>query len=86
MSIDSLHIDLNLQFSKLIYLFYNDNINIYSHENQIIMDLTAIQLQALIRQAQDQYLIAFATKKGQSLIGPIVRREIGKHLNKNIID
>jgi hypothetical protein len=47
------------------------------------MDLAAIQIQALVRQAQNQYLIAFATKIGRSLIGPIEKMETCKNLNEN---
>lgn len=49
------------------------------------MDLTAIQVQALVRQAQDQYVIAFAMKQGRSLIEPITKTEVGKIFYKNII-
>ncbi len=47
------------------------------------MDLTAIQIQALVRQAQYQYLIGFATKIGRSLIGPIEQMETCKYFNEN---
>jgi len=49
------------------------------------MDLTAIQLQALVRQTQDQYVIAFATKRGRSLKEPIAKTEVGKNFYKNRI-
>jgi hypothetical protein len=53
------------------------------------MDLALIQIQALVIQAQQQYIIAFATKIGRSLVGPIepiVKMETGKCMNttKNI--
>jgi hypothetical protein len=39
------------------------------------MDLAAIQLQALVRQTQNQYIMAFASKVGRPLIGPVERME-----------
>ena len=39
------------------------------------MDLAVIQIQALVKQTQYQYLMAFALKLGQRLIGPIERME-----------
>lgn len=48
----------------------------YSHEKQTIMDLAAIQIQALVRQAQNHYLTSYATKIGRALIGPTERMEI----------
>jgi len=47
------------------------------------MNLAVIQIQALVRQAQNQYIIAFATKIGRSLIGPIERMETCESFNKN---
>ncbi|CAF1621323.1 unnamed protein product [Adineta ricciae] len=46
------------------------------HEKQSIMNLAAIQIQALVRQAQDQYIIAFATSIGRSLSGSSERSDI----------
>jgi hypothetical protein len=50
------------------------------------MDLAAIQIQALVKEAQYQYVRAFATKIGRSFIGPIEKIETCKyfHENKNI--
>ncbi|CAF3390409.1 unnamed protein product [Rotaria socialis] len=45
------------------------------HEKQTIMDLAAIELQALVRQAQNHYIMCYATKIGRTLIGPIERME-----------
>ena len=39
------------------------------------MDLAVIQIQALVKQTQYQYLMAYALKIGQKLIGPIERME-----------
>ncbi|CAF1621300.1 unnamed protein product [Adineta ricciae] len=46
------------------------------HEKQSIMNLAAIQIQALVRQAQDQYIIAFATSIGRSLSGSSERSDV----------
>jgi hypothetical protein len=63
---------------------YNINyIEICSHEKQTIMDLAAIQIQALVKQAQSEYIFAFATKIGRSLIGPTERMETRKSSNAN---
>lgn len=35
------------------------------------MDLAVIQIQALVKQTQYNYLMSFALKIGQSLVGPI---------------
>ena len=43
--------------------------NIFSHEKQMIMDLAAIEIQGLVKQTQNQYMIAYANKIGRSLIG-----------------
>lgn len=40
------------------------------------MTLAAIQIQALVRQAQDQYIITFATSIGRSLNGTSERSDI----------
>ncbi|CAF4879811.1 unnamed protein product [Rotaria sp. Silwood1] len=45
------------------------------HENQTIMDLAAIQIQALVKQAQYHYLMTYATKIGRTLIGPMEKME-----------
>ena len=47
------------------------------------MKLATVQIQALVRQAQYQYIIAFANKIGQSLVGPIERLTTRKYLNNN---
>ncbi len=47
------------------------------------MDLAAIQIQALVRQAQSEYVIAFATKIGQSLVGPSEKMETCKYFNEH---
>jgi hypothetical protein len=47
------------------------------------MDLAAIQIQALVKQAQSEYTFAFATKIGRSLIGPTERIETRKSSNGN---
>jgi hypothetical protein len=47
------------------------------------MDLAAIQIQALVRQAQNEYVIAFATKIGRSLIGPSEKMETCKYFNEH---
>ena len=39
------------------------------------MDLAVIQIQALVKQTQCHYLLAFALRIGQRLIGPIERME-----------
>jgi len=39
------------------------------------MDLAAIQIQELVRQVQSQYTIAYATKIGRALIGPVEKME-----------
>jgi hypothetical protein len=46
------------------------------------MDLAVIQIQALVRQAQDQYIIVFATEIGRSLVGPVKRMETSKCMIK----
>ncbi|CAF1524032.1 unnamed protein product, partial [Adineta steineri] len=43
------------------------------HVNRTVMDVAAIQIQALVRQAQDQYLIAFAMSIGRTLVDPTER-------------
>ena len=40
------------------------------------MNLAAIQIQALVRQAQDQYIIAFTTSIGRNLSGSSERSDI----------
>jgi len=39
------------------------------------MDLAAIQIQELVKQVQSQYTIAYATKIGRALIGPVEKME-----------
>ncbi len=46
----------------------------------MIMDLAAIEIQGLVKQAQNQYMIAFANKIGRSLIGPIEHMETCKYI------
>ena len=43
------------------------------------MDLAVIQIQALVKQTQSQYLMAFALKIGQRLIGPSEQMETAEH-------
>jgi hypothetical protein len=45
------------------------------------MKLAAVQIQALVRQAQDQYIIAFANTVGQSIIGPVQQMDTCKCFN-----
>ena len=44
----------------------------------MIMDLAAIEIQGLVKQAQSQYMIAFANYIGRALIGPMEQMEISK--------
>lgn len=44
----------------------------------MIMDLAAIEIQGLVKQAQIQYMIAFANSIGRILIGPIEQMEISE--------
>lgn len=46
------------------------------------MDLAVIEVQALVRQAQNQYLMAYATKIGRSLIGSTEHMETCKCIAK----
>lgn len=50
-----------------------------SHQQQVIMDLAVIQIQALVKQTQSQYLMAFALKIGRRLIGPAEQMETAEH-------
>lgn len=43
---------------------------------QAVMDLAVIQIQALVRQAQDEYVIAFAMSIGRALAGPLRPAEV----------
>ncbi|CAF0885727.1 unnamed protein product [Rotaria sordida] len=45
------------------------------HEKQTIMDLAAVQIQSLVRQAQNHYIMIYATKIGRTLIGPTEHME-----------
>ncbi|CAF2501892.1 unnamed protein product [Rotaria sp. Silwood2] len=45
------------------------------HEKQTIMDLAAIEIQALVKQTQNHYIMGYATKIGRTLIGPIEQME-----------
>ncbi|CAF0899936.1 unnamed protein product [Adineta ricciae] len=56
------------------------------HEKQSIMNLAAIQIQALVRQAQDQYIIAFATSIGRSLSGSSERSDVMETSSSNAYD
>lgn len=44
----------------------------------MIMDLAAIEIQGLVKQAQIQYMIAFANSIGRTLIGPMEQMEISE--------
>ena len=51
------------------------------------MHLAVIQIQALVKQAQNQYVIAYATKIGRTLVGPCAQATTRKYICKNkIID
>jgi hypothetical protein len=44
----------------------------------MIMDLAVVEIQGLVKQAQIQYMIAFANSIGRTLIGPMEQMEISK--------
>ena len=44
----------------------------------MIMDLAAIEIQGLVKQAQIQYMITFANHIGRALIGPMEQMEISE--------
>ncbi|CAF3884407.1 unnamed protein product [Rotaria sp. Silwood1] len=48
---------------------------IIRHNKKIIMELATIQIQALVQQAHQQYLISYANKIGQDLIGRTKQNE-----------
>jgi hypothetical protein len=71
-------------FFMNLFSFNDDDIDIFSHKELIIMDLAAIQIHALVKQAQYQYTIAFATQIGRSLSGPREQLETCKFFSKTI--
>ena len=47
------------------------------------MDLAAIEIQGLVKQTQNQYMIAYANKIGRSLICPKEPMETCKYFQSN---
>ncbi|CAF0860432.1 unnamed protein product [Adineta steineri] len=56
------------------------------HENEIVRNIAAVQIEALVRQAHDQYLIAFAMSIGRTLVGPMERIETSSSTTLDLSD
>jgi hypothetical protein len=43
---------------------------LFRHEKKIVRNVAVVQIQSLVRQAQEKYITAFAKEIGRCVVGP----------------